>query len=137
MTDAATPTSAPAEPRLTVWYDGACPLCAREIALMRRLDETGQVNFVDLETTQETPLPRQAMLDRFHVSAPDGTTRAGAAAFAALWRQLPATRPLGRLASWPPLLAVLERAYDLFLRFRPRLQALVRRWDARRQGRPG
>jgi len=24
--------------RLTVWYDGACPLCLREIALMRRLD---------------------------------------------------------------------------------------------------
>ena len=23
--------------RVTVWHDGACPLCQREIALMRRL----------------------------------------------------------------------------------------------------
>lgn len=135
MTDAVAPTPAPAEPGLTVWYDGACPLCAREIAFMRRLDDTGQVTFVDLTTTQDTPLPRQAMLERFHVSTPDGATRAGAAAFATVWRQLPATRPLGRLAFWPPLLAVLERAYDLFLRFRPRLQALARRWDARQDPR--
>ena len=28
----------PPVPRLTVWYDGGCPLCLREIALMRRLD---------------------------------------------------------------------------------------------------
>jgi predicted DCC family thiol-disulfide oxidoreductase YuxK len=123
----------PAEPGLTVWYDGACPLCAREIALMRRLDEAGEVNFVDLEATVDTPLPRQAMLQRFHVTAADGSTLSGAAAFVALWRQLPATRLLGRAASWPPLLALLERAYDLFLRLRPRLQALVRRWEARRQ----
>jgi predicted DCC family thiol-disulfide oxidoreductase YuxK len=137
VTDAPAQAPASAKPGLTVWYDGACPLCAREIALMRRLDETGQVNFVDLETTLDTPLPREAMLERFHVTAPDGAMRSGAAAFAALWGQLPATRPLGRLASWPPLLAVLEHAYDLFLRFRPRLQAVVRRWDARRQDRPG
>ena len=24
-----------------VWFDGACPLCLREIALMRRLDRLG------------------------------------------------------------------------------------------------
>jgi len=133
VTDVRAPTPASAKPGLTVWYDGACPLCAREVALMRRLDETGQVNFIDLETTLDTPLPRQAMLERFHVTAPDGSMRSGAAAFTALWGQLPATRVLGRAASWPPLLAVLERTYDLFLRVRPRLQAMVRRWDARRQ----
>lgn len=135
MTKAPAAPSTPSEPGLTVWYDGACPLCAREIALMRRLDEEGRVCFVDLETAPETPLPRQAMLERFHVSTLDGATQSGAAAFAELWRQLPALRPLGRLASWPPLLAVLERAYRVFLKLRPRLQGLVRRLDAR-TGRP-
>lgn len=130
-----TAPSAPTEEGagLTVWYDGGCPLCAREIALMRHLDPDQQVCFVDLETAQDTPLPRQVMLERFHVSTPDGTTQSGAAAFAALWRSLPALRPLGRVAAWPPLLAVLEVAYRGFLRLRPRLQGLVRRWDDRRR----
>lgn len=121
-------------PGLTVWYDGACPLCAREIALMRKLDETGDLDFVDLTTTDTTPLPREALLARFHVSTPDGATTSGAAAFVELWRRLPRLAPLARLAAWPPVLAVLERAYDAFLRARPRLQAWVRRWEAR-QGR--
>lgn len=129
MTERSTP--AEDEAGLTVWYDGACPLCAREIALMRRLDSKGRVCFVDLESTEDTPLPRQVMLERFHVSTPDGATQSGAAAFAQLWQNLPALRPLGRIAAWPPLLAVLEVAYRGFLRLRPQLQRLVRRWDSR------
>ena len=121
---------------LTVWYDGACPLCAREIALMQRLDATGEVRFVDLTTTAETPLPRQAMLERFHVTTPEGQTASGAAAFVQMWLRLPALRPLGRLAAWPPVLAALDVAYRLFLRVRPALQTLVRRWEARRGTRP-
>jgi predicted DCC family thiol-disulfide oxidoreductase YuxK len=33
---------------LTVWFDGGCPLCRREIALMRRLDRRGRIDFVDV-----------------------------------------------------------------------------------------
>jgi hypothetical protein len=33
--------------RVTVWHDGDCPLCRREIALMRRLDTRGAITFVD------------------------------------------------------------------------------------------
>ena len=39
------PTAAPAPPaqrRVTVWFDGDCPLCVREIALFRRLDRRGE-----------------------------------------------------------------------------------------------
>lgn len=126
----------PGEAGLTVWYDGACPLCAREIALMRRLNAAGELEFVDVGTAAETPLPRQAMLKRFHVTTPGGATASGAAAFVQMWLRLPALRPLGRLAAWPPVLAALEVAYRLFLRVRPALQTLVRRWEARRGTRP-
>ena len=40
---------------------------------------------------------------------------AGAAAFVAIWRVLPALRPLAALASPPPVLWFLERAYRIFL----------------------
>lgn len=111
---------------LTVWYDGGCPLCLREIALMRRWDRAKRIHFVDLtDPTQACPLDRQLLLDRFH--ARQGTMLYdGAAAFAAMWRVIPALRPLGELARLKPVLWVLEAGYRQFLRVRPILQRWLR-----------
>ena len=40
---------------ITLFYDGACPLCAWEISHLQRWNSQGQVRFVDL-TDGETPL---------------------------------------------------------------------------------
>ena len=110
---------------LIVWYDGACPLCIREIALMRRLDRAGRVIFFDVaDPALSCPLDRTLLLARFHVSE-DGVILSGAAAFAAMWREIPLLRPLGLIARNPNILAILENAYLLFLRSRPRLQRLA------------
>lgn len=112
--------------RLTVWHDGSCPLCRREIALMRRLDRRGAIEFVDASDPGTTcPADRDALLARFHASE-DGRMVSGAAAFAAMWRAIPVLRPLGLAARNSVVLAVLERTYRGFLRVRPRLQALMR-----------
>jgi predicted DCC family thiol-disulfide oxidoreductase YuxK len=112
--------------RVTVWHDGACPLCRREIALMRRLDRRGRIDFVDA-TAATCPLDRAAMLARFHAREEGGPIVSGAAAFAAMWRAIPLLRPLGVAARSPAVLALLERLYLRFLRVRPRLQ----RWAGR------
>ena len=107
---------------VTVWYDGACPLCIREIALMRKLDRRGAIAFVDIASpAQPCPIDRQLMLDRFHASE-DGRLLSGAAAFAAMWRAIPILRPIGLLARLPGALAVLEALYLQFLKVRPRIQ---------------
>jgi predicted DCC family thiol-disulfide oxidoreductase YuxK len=112
--------------RLTVWHDGTCPLCRREIALMRRLDRGGAIRFVDASDPAGTcPIDRAATLARFHARE-DGRLLSGAAAFAAMWRAIPLLRPLGIAARNRHVLAALERAYLLFLRVRPRLQAVLR-----------
>ncbi len=111
---------------VTVWYDSQCPLCRREIALMRRLDRGGRINFVDLDGAAACPVDRSAMLARLHASE-DGVLLSGAAAFAAMWRQIPLLRPLGLAARRPWVLAALERMYVSFLRIRPRLQVFMRR----------
>jgi len=106
-----------------VWFDGACPLCRREIALMRRLDRRGAIAFVDVAQGADPscPIDRAVLLARFHAEE-DGMVHDGAAAFAAMWRVIPLLRPLGLLARNDAVLRVLEAAYLRFLKLRPRLQ---------------
>lgn len=106
-----------------VWFDGACPLCTREIALMRRLDKRGAITFVDVAAGSDPscPVDRAQLLARFHAEE-DGVLHDGAAAFAAMWRAIPLLRPLGLAARNRAVLRVLEAAYLRFLRLRPRLQ---------------
>ena len=110
---------------LTVWHDGTCPLCRREIALMRRLDRRGAITFVDAAADDGLcPIDRADLLARFHARE-DGTMLSGAAAFAAMWRAIPLLRPFGLAARHPWALALLERAYLGFLIVRPSLQRLA------------
>ena len=107
---------------LMVWHDGACPLCRREIALMRRLDRRGAIAFVDATVADAScPIDRAALLARFHARE-NGKLLSGAAAFAAMWRAIPLLRPLGMIARNTVALRMLERAYVRFLRVRPTLQ---------------
>jgi len=111
--------------KLIVWYDGACPLCTREIALMRRLDRRSAIDFVNLVDQENAcPIDRDLLLARLHAME-DGSLLSGAAAFAAMWRAIPLLRPLGLLARIPWVLNGLERLYLAFLRVRPRLQKMM------------
>jgi predicted DCC family thiol-disulfide oxidoreductase YuxK len=111
--------------KLTVWYDGACPLCTREIALMRWLDRREVIDFVNLVNTENAcPINRDLLLARLHAME-DGLLLSGAAAFAAMWRAIPLLRPLGLLAKIPVVLRGLERLYVAFLRVRPRIQKMM------------
>ena len=107
---------------VTVWYDQHCPLCLREIALMRRLDRRSAVDFVPIEEGNGCPLDTATLLKRFHAQEKDGPVVSGAAAFAAMWRAIPVMRPLGLLAKVPPVLWLLERIYLGFLKVRPWMQ---------------
>ena len=112
--------------RLTVWFDGGCPLCRREIAAMRRLNRQGAIAFVDVASPDTTcPVDRATLLARFHARE-NGVLLSGAAAFAAMWRAIPLLRPLGLAARNRHVLRVLEQLYIAFLRVRPRLQAWAR-----------
>ncbi|WP_396594262.1 thiol-disulfide oxidoreductase DCC family protein [Brevundimonas sp. R86498] len=108
--------------RLEVWFDGDCPLCRREIALMRRLDRRGAITFTDVATGEGScPIDRAELLARFYARE-DGRMVSGAEAFAAMWRAIPLLAPLGQLARNGRVLAGLEWLYRRFLTVRPRLQ---------------
>lgn len=116
----------PEAPRLAVWYDGDCPLCRREVRWIQRLDRREVISFIDLSLGEPCPVDRQTMLARFHAQERGKGLVSGAAAFGAMWRQIPALRPFGLLALWRPALWCFERAYLLFLIVRPNLQGVAR-----------
>jgi ubiquinone biosynthesis monooxygenase Coq7 len=103
----------------TVYFDGACPLCRREIAHYRERQGAESIRWVDAAAADAGALgeglDRDAALARLHVRGADGRLVSGAAAFAAIWRQLPAYAWLGRLASPAPVQWVLELGYRGFL----------------------
>jgi predicted DCC family thiol-disulfide oxidoreductase YuxK len=109
-------------PAATVYYDGACPICSREIAQYRKAAGADCLTFVDVSASVGDALgvglTRDAALSRMHVRRADGALVSGAAAFAELWRQLPRLAWAGRFASSPLILPVLELGYRAFLRIR-------------------
>ncbi len=126
--------------RITVFYDGACPLCRREIALMRSLPDADAIEWNDV-SSEQVSVPngrtRSQLLERFHVRLANGRLVSGARAFAEMWSALPRLRWLGRVAQHPMMLPILEGAYRVFLRVRPALQRLVAsRSDVGRSGYP-
>ncbi|MDN3646545.1 DUF393 domain-containing protein [Pontixanthobacter aestiaquae] len=108
---------------VTVWFDGGCPLCIREISLMKRLDRKGAIDFVDVSgaAPRACPIDRAALLKRFHASE-NGELLSGAEAFGAMWRAIPLLRPLGLLARNRSVLWLLNFFYDQFLKVRPQIQ---------------
>ena len=99
--------------QVTVWYDNDCPLCVREIRLMRRLDRRRAIDFVSIQGGTGCPISTAELMKRFHAQ-----------------ERGPALRPLGLLARFRPVLWTLERMYRGFLIIRPWLQRRARQLAA-------
>ncbi|HQT00809.1 MAG: hypothetical protein B7Y26_07980 [Hydrogenophilales bacterium 16-64-46] len=109
-------------PRLTVYYDGGCAVCSREIGFYQRMRGAERLDWVDVTRCDPADLGRDltpaAALARLHVRVPDGKLVSGARAFAALWSALPGTRVFGQIARQPGIVHLLEAGYRGFLRLR-------------------
>lgn len=115
---------------LTVYFDGACPICRREIAWYQGRRSRGPIEWVDVNACDgervAPDLSVSAALGRFHVRLPDGRLVHGGRAFAELWIRLPGLRWLGGACRARALAPALEAGYGAFLRVRPWLQRRAR-----------
>ena len=112
---------------LTVLYDGACPLCCREVRMLRRRDQDHngaqpRLAFVDIDAADYAPGDyagidyRQAM-GRIHAIRADGTVVSDLAVF----REAYALVGLGWLlapSGWPVLSWLADAGYSLWARWR-------------------
>lgn len=98
-------------PLLTVYFDGACPVCRREITHYQRQPGADACAWIDAAFCPADALgpglDRASAVPRFHVRLAGGRLLRGAPGFAALWRVMPGWRWLGRLGQawrrplWP------------------------------------
>lgn len=134
MTDEKALVTPSPETPLTFLYDGACPLCSREICWYRQRQADETITWVDLSRCDDAKLPenvdRTQAMARFHVIQGDGRALSGAAAFARLWDAYPGLRQVARLTRLPGIEPLLEWGYRRFLSLR---QKLVRLFPASRQ----
>jgi predicted DCC family thiol-disulfide oxidoreductase YuxK len=110
---------------IRVLYDGECPLCAREVRLLRRLDDgRGRIDLEDLAAPGFDPgrygLTREEVEARIHGVLPDGRVVEGVEVFARAYRAV-GWRWVDTLARWPGLRWILDRLYVVFARNRLRL----------------
>jgi predicted DCC family thiol-disulfide oxidoreductase YuxK len=110
---------------IEVLYDGGCPLCTREVALLRRLDRgRGRVRCSDLAApgfdASRVGRTRVELMARIHGVLPDGSVVEGMEVF----RRAYAAVELGWILAptrWPLLRPLADAAYRWFARHRLRL----------------
>lgn len=110
---------------ITVLFDGDCPLCAREVRMLRRLDRArGRIGFEDIAApgfeASRYGLDPATLMARIHGVLGDGRVIEGMEVF----RRAYAAVGLGWLLApsrWPLLRPLCDAAYRSFARNRLRL----------------
>ena len=109
---------------LSVFFDGACPICDREIALMRRLDRQRRLIFCDFSRRDYDPTSinvSPADLGRvIHARWDNGSVITGVDVFRAMWEAV-GLGFLARLTRLSLIEPLVVKAYAWFARNRLRL----------------
>ena len=111
--------------QLTVYYDGDCPICSREIAHYRQRDTQGRLRLVDIAAPSfdaaAVGLDPATVRKVMHVRLPGGKLVTGLDAFIAIWGVLPGFETLAKLAQQPVINPLLRVGYWAFAKVRPYL----------------
>ena len=109
---------------LTVFFDGACPICDREIALMKRLDRRRQLEFCDFSAQEYNAVSigftAADLATVIHARWADGRVIAGIEVFRAMWEAV-GLRFLAKLSRLSVVEPLVLNAYAWFARNRLRL----------------
>jgi predicted DCC family thiol-disulfide oxidoreductase YuxK len=118
-TEGATPPFA-----VEVFFDGECPLCTREITLLRKMDRRGVIRFTDITASSfdasETPWTAEELMASIRGRRGDGTPIEGVEVFRQLYAAV-GLRPLVALTRLPGVRQGLDFAYEKFAKNRLKL----------------
>jgi predicted DCC family thiol-disulfide oxidoreductase YuxK len=108
--------------KTTMFYDGGCPICRREVGHYQRLYQECLVQWVDISCEQDAlhqyGLNYNTAMSRLHVLDQEGNLLQGAKAFVALWKVLPYYRWLAGMVQVLHLVSFLDWGYQHFAEWR-------------------
>ncbi|MDX1963338.1 MAG: DUF393 domain-containing protein [Pirellulales bacterium] len=106
---------------IEVFFDGGCPLCLREINMLRRWDKNEKILFTDIEASDfnatDLGKTQEELMAQIHGRTPDGQMIVGVEVF----RRLYAAVGFGWLvwlSRWPVIRQALDLGYWVFARNR-------------------
>jgi predicted DCC family thiol-disulfide oxidoreductase YuxK len=109
---------------IEVFYDGGCPLCLREVNLLRRWDRQQRIQFTDIDApafhAEAIGKTYQELMAKMHGRLPDGTWVQGVEVFRRLYGAVGFKR-LVTLSRLPVISQILSLGYTVFARNRLRL----------------
>ena len=110
---------------VTVYFDGDCHLCSREINHYRKKDSLQRIEFVDIAelnfSAEQHGLDPVFVQQHLHVRLANGDLQTGVNAFIAIWNVLPAYQWMSRLINLPIIRPLANVAYSIFAKIRPYL----------------
>ena len=110
--------------QVEVFFDGECPLCVREIRLLRLLDRRHRIRFTDISVKDFRPEQYQKsfsdFMDEIHGRLPDGSWITGVEVFRRLYSAV-GFGPLVVMTRLPGVSHALDIAYRVFAKNRLRL----------------
>lgn len=110
--------------QIEVFFDGGCPLCVREMNLLRRMDRNGQIRFTDIDAPDFDAAAygktREELMQRMHGRQPDGSWISGVEVFRQMYTAVGYER-LVWMTRLPVVSQALDLAYTVFARNRLRL----------------
>lgn len=118
-----TPISSLPDWQIEVFYDGACPLCVREIRFLRRLERRGRIRYTDISSeefkAEEYGSTLGTFMSEIHGRLPDGSWVYGVEVFRRLYAAV-GLGPLVWITRLPVVAGLLNSGYRVFARNRLR-----------------
>lgn len=107
-----------------VFYDGDCPICSREIEMIRRMDRHARIRFTNIVAPEFDPRPLRLTMDELmaHIRGrlPDGSMIQGVEVFRRLYAAV-GFRRIVAASRLPGISQLLDAGYAIFARYRLRL----------------
>lgn len=107
---------------ITVFYDGKCGLCSREIGYYRKIAPPNIFEWLDISNAQNelfaANIKETEALRVLHAIDNTGESHTGVDAFLLIWKQLPRWRYLVYIVSIPPVKAIAKLVYKVFASWR-------------------